>query len=42
MKTDIEIAQSTTMLPIKDVATRAGIDEDLLEYYEQERRDRDA
>ena len=33
MKTDIEIAQSTTMLPIKDVATRAGIDEDLLEYY---------
>ena len=33
MKTDIEIAQSTTLLPIKDVASRAGIDEELLEYY---------
>ena len=33
MKTDIEIAQSTPMLPIKDVAARAGIDEELLEYY---------
>ena len=33
MKTDIEIAQSTQMLPIKDVAVRAGIDEELLEYY---------
>ena len=33
MKTDIEIAQSTTMLPIQDVASRAGIDEELLEYY---------
>ena len=33
MKTDIEIAQSTQMLPIRDVAVRAGIAEDLLEYY---------
>ncbi len=33
MKTDIEIAQSTKMLPIQDVAARAGIDENLLEYY---------
>ncbi len=33
MKTDIEIAQSTTMLPIRDVAARAGIQEELLEYY---------
>ena len=32
-KSDIEIAQSTQMLPIKDVAVRAGIDEELLEYY---------
>ena len=31
--TDIEIAQSTPMLPIRDVAERAGIDEELLEYY---------
>ena len=28
--TDIEIAQSTTMLPIRDVALKAGIDEELL------------
>ena len=33
MKTDIEIAQSTPMLPIAQVAERAGIDESLLEYY---------
>ena len=33
MMTDIEIAQSTPMLPIRDVAERAGIDEELLEYY---------
>ncbi len=33
MKTDIEIAQSAQMLPIAEVAARAGIDESLLEYY---------
>lgn len=33
MKTDIEIAQSTQMLPIGEVASRAGISEELLEYY---------
>ncbi|MCD7838321.1 MAG: formate--tetrahydrofolate ligase, partial [Clostridiales bacterium] len=33
MKTDIEIAQETTMLPIAEVARKAGISEDLLEYY---------
>ncbi len=33
MKTDIEIAQSTEMLPIQSVAVNAGIDEELLEYY---------
>ncbi len=33
MKTDIEIAQSAQMLPIGQVAARAGIDESLLEYY---------
>ena len=33
MKTDIEIAQSTQMLPIREVASRAGIREELLEYY---------
>ena len=33
MKTDIEIAQSTEMLPIREVAEKAGIDEELLEYY---------
>ena len=33
MKTDIEIAQSTQMLPIASVAAKAGIDEELLEYY---------
>ena len=33
MKTDIEIAQSTEMLPVGQVAEKAGIDENLLEYY---------
>ncbi len=33
MKTDIEIAQSATMLPISAIAEKAGIDESLLEYY---------
>ena len=33
MMTDIEIAQSTEMLPIRTVAEKAGIDEELLEYY---------
>ena len=33
MKTDIEIAQSTEMLPIGQVAAAAGFDEELLEYY---------
>ena len=33
MKTDIEIAQSARMLPISQVAAKAGIDEDLLEHY---------
>ena len=32
-KSDIEIAQETPMLPIVDVARRAGIREDLLEPY---------
>ncbi len=33
MKTDIEIAQETTMLPLKDVAASIGIEEDDLELY---------
>ena len=33
MKTDIQIAQEATMLPIGQVAAMAGIDENLLEYY---------
>ncbi len=33
MRSDIEIAQSTPMLPIGQVAEKAGIDESLLEYY---------
>ena len=33
MKTDIEIAQETKMLPIKDVAAQYGISEDDLELY---------
>ncbi len=33
MKTDIEIAQSAKMLPISEVAARAGIDGNLLEHY---------
>lgn len=33
MKTDIEIAQSATMKPIREVAASIGISEDELEYY---------
>ncbi|MBE6956842.1 MAG: formate--tetrahydrofolate ligase [Ruminococcaceae bacterium] len=33
MMTDIEIAQSTQMLPISDVAKRLGVDEDCMELY---------
>lgn len=33
MKTDIQIAQEATMLPIKEVAAKAGIHEDDLELY---------
>ena len=33
MKTDIEIAQAAEMLPIGQVARKAGIGEELLEYY---------
>lgn len=33
MKTDIEIAQEAVMLPIKEVAAKAGIEEDDLEFY---------
>lgn len=33
MKTDIQIAQEATMLPIKDVAASIGIEEDDLELY---------
>ena len=33
MKTDIEIAQSAKLLPISEVAARAGIGEELLEHY---------
>ena len=33
MKTDIEIAQATPMLPIDQVAAKAGIDCELLEHY---------
>ncbi|MDE5781855.1 MAG: formate--tetrahydrofolate ligase [Lachnospiraceae bacterium] len=33
MKTDIEIAQEAVMLPIKEVAAKAGIVEDDLEFY---------
>ncbi len=33
MKTDIEIAQSAKMLPIKEIAAGLGIDEDNIEYY---------
>ena len=33
MKTDIQIAQEATMLPIKDVAAAIGIEEDDLELY---------
>ena len=33
MLTDVEIAQSCKMLPIKEVAAKLGIDEDYLDYY---------
>ena len=33
MKTDIQIAQETEMLPIKEVAVQYGISEDDLELY---------
>ena len=33
MKTDIQIAQEATMLPIKEVAAAIGITEDELEFY---------
>ncbi|MEA4814879.1 MAG: formate--tetrahydrofolate ligase, partial [Oscillospiraceae bacterium] len=33
IKSDIEIAQECKMLPIREVALRSGIDENLLEYY---------
>jgi formate--tetrahydrofolate ligase len=33
MKTDIEIAHETTLLPIQEVAKKAGINEDVLEPY---------
>lgn len=33
MKTDIEIAQAAEMLPIGQVAHKAGVSEELLEYY---------
>lgn len=33
MKTDIEIAQEATLLPIKEVAANIGIKEDDLELY---------
>ena len=36
MKTDIEIAQGASMLPISQVAAKAGIGEDLLEHYGRE------
>ncbi|MGI6017182.1 MAG: formate--tetrahydrofolate ligase, partial [Marvinbryantia sp.] len=32
-KTDIEIAQETEMLPITEIAKKAGIDEKYLEQY---------
>ena len=32
-KTDLEIAQEATLLPIRDIASKAGIEEDDLEYY---------
>ena len=32
-KTDIEIAQESQMLPIKDIAAKIGLSEDDIEYY---------
>ena len=33
MKTDIEIAQSTPIRPISEIAETAGVDQDYLEFY---------
>lgn len=33
MKTDIEIAREATMLPIKEIAEKIGVNEDYLEFY---------
>ena len=33
MLTDVQIAQSTTMQPIKEIASRIGLTEDDLELY---------
>ena len=33
MLTDVEIAQSASMLPIKEIAQKVGLDEDDLELY---------
>ena len=33
MLTDIEIAQQAKLLPIREVAAKAGIPEEALEYY---------
>ena len=33
MLTDVEIAQSCKMLPIKEVAASVGIEEDYLDFY---------
>ena len=33
MKTDIEIAQSSSMAPITEIAAKAGIDDKYLEQY---------
>ena len=37
MLTDVEIAQSCKMLPIKEVAASVGIEEDYLDYYNNRR-----
>ena len=33
IKSDIEIAQESTMLPIAQIAEKAGIDDEYLEHY---------
>ena len=40
MKTDIQIAQESTMLPIKDVAANYGITENNLGLYEKNKEKR--